>query len=118
VRIRVSNIAELPKATLSLGNIGSLAKSQRWAALGTLIPQLHRIRGYGDFLHYHLLASGRIDAVLESDVNILDIAALSVILREAGGEMTDLEGRPVSLDTTSVFATNGKLKDAVRAVLG
>jgi histidinol-phosphatase len=116
-RIHVSDITELSKATLSLGNIASLAKSSRWAALARLIPQLHRIRGYGDFLHYHLLASGRIDAVLESDVNILDIAALTVILREAGGEITDLEGQPVGLETTSVFATNGKLKDTVRAVL-
>ncbi len=117
-RIYVSDIADLPKATLSLGNIASLAKSPRWEKLGQLIPQLHRIRGYGDFLHYHLLASGRLDAVLESDVNILDIAALTVILREAGGEITDLEGRAMGLDTTSVFATNGKLKDAVRAVVG
>jgi histidinol-phosphatase len=116
-RIHVSDIGELAKATLSLGNVASLAKSPRWERLGSLIPKLHRIRGYGDFLHYHLLASGRLDAVLESDVNILDIAALTVILREAGGEITDLEGRPVGLDTTSVFATNGKLKEAVRAVL-
>jgi histidinol-phosphatase len=117
-RIRVSDITGLPRATLSLGNIASLANSPRWSGLGKLIPQLHRIRGYGDFLHYHLLASGRLDAVLESDVNILDIAALTVILREAGGEITDLEGRAIGLDTTSVFATNGKLNAAVRAVLG
>jgi histidinol-phosphatase len=51
-------------------------------------------------------------------VNILDIAALTVILREAGGEITDLDGKPVGLETTSVFATNGHLKEAVRAVLG
>jgi histidinol-phosphatase len=117
-RIRVSDIGDLPKATLSLGNIGSLAKSARWTRLGQLIPQVHRIRGYGDFLHYHLLASGRVDIVLESDVNILDIAALTVILREAGGEITDLEGGTVGLETTSVFATNSRLKGRVRAVLG
>jgi histidinol-phosphatase len=117
-RIRVSDVGALAQATLSLGNIGTLAQSPRWAKLGRLIPQLHRVRGYGDFLHYHLLASGRLDIVLESDVNILDIAALTVILREAGGEITDLDGRPVGLDTTSVFASNGRLKDAVRAVLG
>jgi histidinol-phosphatase len=86
--------------------------------MGKLIPQVHRIRGYGDFLHYHLLASGRVDVVLESDVNILDIAALTVILREAGGEITDLEGQAVGLETTSVFASNGRLKENVRAVLG
>jgi histidinol-phosphatase len=117
-RIHASAISELAQATLSLGNIASLAQSVRWPALGHLIPKLHRVRGYGDFLHYHLLAAGAIDAVIESDVNILDIAALTVILREAGGEITDLEGRPVNLNTTSVFATNGRLQAPLRRLLG
>jgi histidinol-phosphatase len=51
-----------------------------------------------------LLASGRIDLVLESDVNILDIAALSVIVEEAGGVFTQMDGAPVSLETTTVLA--------------
>lgn len=117
-RIHVSTIAELSKATVSLGNIASLTRSTRWAGLGRLIPEVHRIRGYGDFLHYHFLASGRVDVVLESDVNVLDIAALTVILREAGGEITDLDGQVIGLETTSAFATNGRLKDSVGALLG
>jgi histidinol-phosphatase len=111
-RLQVSAIDTLGKATLSTGNLATLARSPQWAELGRLIPQLHRIRGYADFVHYHLLASGRIDAVVESDVNILDIAALTVIVREAGGSFTDLDGQPVSLDTTTVLATNGRLHDA------
>jgi histidinol-phosphatase len=108
-RLLVSDVDTLNKATLSTGNLARLAKSPQWAELGRLIPQLHRIRGYGDFLHYHMLANGKIDAVVESDVNILDIAALAVIVREAGGTFTDLNGAPVSLHTTTVLATNGKL---------
>jgi histidinol-phosphatase len=77
---------------LSTGNLKSLARGPRWAALGEVIGEVGRIRGYGDFLHYHLLARGGIDAVIESDVNILDIAALAVIVREAGGVFTDLDG--------------------------
>ena len=111
-RLQVSDIGEIAKATLSTGNLARLAKSPQWSELGKLIPRLHRIRGYGDFLHYHLLASGKIDAVVESDVNILDIAALTVIVREAGGRFTDLNGKPVGLDTTTVLASNGKLHDA------
>ena len=42
--------------------------------------------------------------MVESDVNILDIAALAVIVREAGGVFTDLEGLPLTLDTRSVLA--------------
>jgi len=111
-RLQVSTIDTLGKATLSTGNLATLARSPQWAELGRLIPRLHRIRGYADFVHYHLLASGRIDAVVESDVNILDIAALTVIVREAGGSFTDLDGRPVGLDTTTVLATNGRLHEA------
>ncbi len=117
-RIEVSAVDTLGDATLSLGNVATLAGSPRWPRLGQLIQKVNRIRGYGDFYHYHLLASGRLDVVMESDVNILDIAALSVIVREAGGDFTDLEGRPVGLETRSVLATNGRLREAVRAVIG
>ncbi|MGH8461474.1 MAG: inositol monophosphatase family protein [Stenotrophobium sp.] len=109
-RLRVSEVELLNKATLSTGNLARLARSPQWAELGRIIPQLHRIRGYGDFLHYHMLANGKIDAVVESDLNILDIAALTVIVREAGGSMTDLNGGPIGLDTTTVLATNGRLQ--------
>lgn len=113
VPVKVSAVASLEKATLSTGNLATLARSSQWAELGKLIPRLHRIRGYGDFLHYHLLLSGRIDAVVESDVNILDIAALAVIVGEAGGRFTDLNGRPVGLATTTVLASNGRLHEAL-----
>lgn len=116
-RLHVSDVATLQKATLSTGNLATLADSPGWARLGALIPKLHRIRGYGDFLHYHYLAEGKVDAVVESDVNILDIAALTVIVREAGGTFTDLAGKPVGLATKSVLATNGALHDTVRKAL-
>ena len=54
----------------------------------------------------HLLAAGKIDAVIESDVNILDIAALVAIVTEAGGRFTELGGAPISLGSKSVLATN------------
>lgn len=111
-RLQVSDIGELGKATLSTGNLATLARSPQWFELGRLIPELHRIRGYGDFFHYHYLAAGKIDAVVESDVNILDIAALAVIVREAGGTFTDLNGRPLSLETRTVLASNGRLHEA------
>lgn len=116
-RLHVSDVAQLEKATLSTGNLATLADSAGWARLGRLIPQLHRIRGYGDFLHYHYLVEGKLDAVVESDVNILDIAALAMIVREAGGTFTDLAGKPVGLATKSVLATNGILHDPIRKAL-
>ncbi len=102
--IKVSGYTELNQSALSLGNIASLAASSSWANLGKIITQVQRIRGYGDFFHYHLLASGKVDAIVESDVNILDVAALSVIVNEAGGVFTDLLGQPLNLDSTTVLA--------------
>jgi histidinol-phosphatase len=83
--------------------------------MAAVVRRANRVRGYGDFYHYHLLARGCIDAVVESDVNILDIAALACIVREAGGRFSDLEGRPLDLHTTSVLAAAPGLHDALEA---
>jgi histidinol-phosphatase len=107
--IRVSSVSQLEGAIVSTGNLKSLAASPAWVRFGGLIGNISRIRGYGDFVHYHLLARGALDVVIESDVNILDIAALTVIVQEAGGSFTDLAGSPVGLATTSVLATNGPM---------
>jgi histidinol-phosphatase len=109
-RIQVSRVAELGGAILSTGNLKTLAADTAgWRRFGQLVGRVNRLRGYGDFVHYHLLARGALDAVIESDVNILDIAALTVIVREAGGTFTQLDGKPVTLNTTTVLATNGTL---------
>ena len=112
-RLAVSDVASIADAALSSGNLKSLARSPAWSRYGALVGAVNRIRGYGDFLHYHMLAGGKIDAVIESDVNILDIAALVVIVEEAGGRFTDLSGRSVGFDTTTVLATNGPLHGLV-----
>jgi histidinol-phosphatase len=111
--IRVSAIASIEDAALSTGNLKTLATGPKWPAFGRLVGRLSRIRGYGDFLHYHLLASGRIDAVVESDVNILDVGACAVIVEAAGGRFTDIDGKPLGLASGSVLATNGRLHEAV-----
>src|SRR5258705_12533057 len=86
--IAVSSVATIESAHLSVGNMKSLATGPQWTRYGAMIAQANRIRGYGDFLHYHLLAAGKSDAVFETDINILDIAACVAIIREAGGRCT------------------------------
>jgi histidinol-phosphatase len=110
-RLQVSDIDKLERASVSTGNLKTLAAGAGWQKLGEVVAIVDRIRGYGDFYHYHLLAAGKIDAVIESDVNILDIAALSVIVAEAGGVFTDLSGAAPNLETTSVLAANPVLHE-------
>ncbi|WP_018949208.1 inositol monophosphatase family protein [Thioalkalivibrio sp. ALMg11] len=103
--IAVEKTTDLGRASLSTGNLKSLAQNaEGWKALGGIMAEVNRTRGYGDFYHYHLLARGSIDLIVESDVNILDIAALAVIVREAGGVFTNLSGGELDLQTANVLA--------------
>lgn len=103
--LQVSEIETLSQAVLSSGNLKTLTQnSRRWQNYGVLLEQVNSTRGFGDFLHYHLLAQGSLDLIVESDVNILDIAALSVIVTEAGGLITNLEGESLSLTVGSILA--------------
>lgn len=110
-QLAISTISDPVCAAVSTGNLKSLAISPGWADLGKIVSLADRIRGYGDFYHYHLLAAGKIEAVIESDVNILDIAALSIIVTEAGGVFTDLNGEAVTLEIRSVLAANPELHE-------
>ena len=116
-RLKVGSVAGVEQALISFGNLKTLASDERWLKLAGLIRHAWRTRGYGDFYHYHLLARGSADAVIESDVNILDIAPLVCIVREAGGVFTDLSGAPVGLETTSVLAATPGLHPVLLAAL-
>jgi len=115
--LHISNVGSIDQASISTGNIQSLAASKRWTALGRILADTNRTRGYGDYYHYHRLAAGQLDAVIESDVNILDIAALYVIVTEAGGIFTDLDGKAPNLDTGSVLAATPALYAVLSAEL-
>ena len=117
-KVSVSDISELRDAVFSSGNIKSLTKNgAAWLKYGELLRAINSTRGFGDFLHYHYTAAGKVDIVVESDVTILDVAALSIIVEEAGGKVTDLKGNKLTLESTSIVATNGLLHDQVLSYL-
>ena len=116
-QIHISNTKDIVSSTISTGNLKTIAQSKNWENLGKIVSKADRIRGYGDFYHYHLLASGKIDGVIESDVNILDVAALSLIIEESGGVFTDFQGKRSNLDTTSVIASNPNLYSSIKKEL-
>ena len=116
-RTKVSKTCKIESSTISTGNLKSLALSEKWPNFGKIVSRIDRIRGYGDFYHYHLLATGKIDAVIESDVNILDIAALSIIISESGGVFTDLNGKKPDLNIRSTLAANPILYPEIKSLL-
>jgi len=116
-QMHISNTKDIVSSTISTGNLKTIAQSENWMNLGKIVSKADRIRGYGDFYHYHLLASGKIDVVIESDVNILDVAALSLIIEESGGVFTDFQGESLNLDTTSVIASNPILYSSIKKEL-
>lgn len=107
--VKSTRVDRLEQADVSFGNLRSLASGDHWFWVGDIVARAARCRGYGDFYSYHRLADGSQDVVIESDVNILDIAALTVIVREAGAIMTDLQGQPIGLETQSVLAASPAL---------
>ncbi len=76
-----------------------------------------RTRAYGDFWSYMLVAEGAVDIAAEPELELYDMAALDVIVREAGGSFTSLDGTPGPLGGNAL-ASNGRLHDQALAFLG
>ena len=111
--ITVSHVVNPSDAMICHGGLKWFTPKGALPGMCKLVNDTARSRGFGDFYMYHLLASARADVVVEAAISIWDIAALSVIVQEAGGQVTDLQGRAITKDTTSMVATNGHLHDAV-----
>ena len=110
--LRVSSIADLRQASLSFSDLAGWAMRDLRERFIVLTDEVWRVRGYGDFYSYCLLAEGAVDIALEPEVNVWDLAAVDILVREAGGAFTDLAGRPGPHGGSAV-ATNGLLQRAV-----
>lgn len=115
-RLAVSGVPDLASASLSFSSLSG------WAELGLrdrfieLTDAVWRVRGYGDFFNYCLVAEGAVDIAAEPEVKLWDLAPLDILVREAGGTFTDLAGRPGPHGGSAV-ATNGLLQQATLARL-
>jgi histidinol-phosphatase len=118
VPARVSRIGEWSQATLSLGEPRSLFARPRLEALAALSITAESARCYGDLAGCALVLQGKAEAWIEAGAQIWDIAALRVLVEEAGGRFTDLDGRATHASGSCV-ASNGLVHDHVlRAVAG
>ena len=116
-QIEVSQVGDLTHASVSYSSLGGWADIGKQADFLELLSRAWRSRAYGDFWSYMLLAEGAVDVAAEPELNLWDMAALDVIVREAGGAFTGLDGQPGPWGGNAL-ATNGRLHDASMAFLG
>jgi histidinol-phosphatase len=81
-----------------------------------LVARTQRQRGFGDYYGHLLVAQGAGEFMVEHGVHAWDVAAIKVIVEEAGGRFTDWNGRP-TIHTPDCVASNGRTHDAVLAIL-
>ncbi|HVU60931.1 MAG TPA: histidinol-phosphatase [Mycobacteriales bacterium] len=108
----VSKVGSVSDAFLSYASLDGWAANGRDKAFARLMAQVWRTRAFGDFWSYMLVAEGAVDVACEPEVSLWDLAALNVIVEEAGGRFTDLDGVD-RVDGGSAIATNGLLHDQV-----
>ena len=111
-RCRVSQVARIEDASLSYSGLTGWEESGRLHGFLGLARSVWRTRAYGDFWSHVLVAEGAVDISAEPEVTLWDLAALQIIVEEAGGIFTDLAGqaRP---DGGSVVCTNARLHQEV-----
>src|SRR5277367_2041035 len=115
-RLSVSSVAQLNSASLSFSSLSG------WNQLGLrdrfldLTDEVWRVRAFGDFLSYCFVAEGAVDIAAEPEVSVWDLSPLDILVREAGGTFTSLDGS-AGPHGGSAVATNALLHDQVLARL-
>ena len=115
--IQVSDVSRIEDASLSYASFGGWEEHDRLDDFLALSRRCWRTRAYGDFWSYMLVAEGAVDLAAEPELELYDMAALDVIVREAGGQFTSLDGTPGPFGGNAV-ASNGHLHEAALAFLG
>jgi histidinol-phosphatase len=114
--ITVSGVDKLTDAYLSTTHLGSWVDYHSRDAYLRLVDACWESRAFGDFWQHCLVAEGVIDIAAEAIVNPWDVAALQVLVEEAGGRFTDLKG-VATFQGGSALSTNGHLHNAALTTL-
>jgi histidinol-phosphatase len=114
--IHVSEVASLDEAQIVFSTLRGLQEAGLGDGLRRVIGAAWRDRGFGDFWGHMLVAQGSAECMLEYGVAPWDMAAPFVVITEAGGRMTDLDGRP-SWTEPRVLTSNGLLHDELLGLL-
>lgn len=113
-RTHVSRVSSLSDAFMNITSVTAFERIHRLPQLVRLCEHVRQQRGYGDFYGYHLVARGQADLMIEAQTKPWDIAAMRVIIEEAGGRFTDISGgTEFKGGVLSSVASNGLIHDAV-----
>jgi histidinol-phosphatase len=112
-RIHVSGVMALGDAQVLYGSGRDVVASGHAPGFDGLLRDVWRERGFGDFWGYALVAEGAAEAMIEVELSPWDAAAPAVVIEEAGGRVTDLEGLR-RIDSGTFLTTNGHLHDLIR----
>ncbi len=110
-KLSVSGVGDLSAASLSYSDL-TTGWDDRRERFVELTDAVWRVRAYGDFWSYCMVAEGSVDIACEPEVKLWDIAPLDILIREAGGTFTSIDGTD-GPHGGSALATNGQLHDAV-----
>lgn len=115
-KIHVSRVSTIDRAFLGYDSITDFDKASMDDRFLRLVRACDRSRGFGDFWAHMLVAEGALDIAIEPFVAHWDMAAVQIVVEEAGGRFTSLKGeaRP---DGGSAVSTNGLLHDPVMEML-
>ncbi len=111
-QIRVSRVAAIEDAQLVYGSGRDNVASGLMPGFDALIDASWRDRGFGDFWGYALVAEGAAEAMIETGMHTWDLAAPQVVIEEAGGRVTDVDGER-RIDAESFVGSNGLLHDEI-----
>jgi histidinol-phosphatase len=115
-RIHVSKITRLDESVMFYSSLSWFVRAGRQEQFLRLVATTQRQRGYGDYYGHLLVAQGAGEFMVEHGVHAWDVAALKVIVEEAGGRFTSWDGTP-TIHTPDCLASNGLTHDAVLAVV-
>lgn len=109
-RIGVSTVDRLEGAQLLYRSLTDIEAAGVGPAFRDLVGRVWRDRGFGDFWGYALVAEGAAEAMIEADLAPWDLAALTILVEEAGGRITDFAGRR-TIHGGNAVASNGRLHE-------
>ncbi|MDO4686589.1 MAG: histidinol-phosphatase [Corynebacterium sp.] len=115
-QLQVSSVANIEDASVSFSSLDGWRDRNLRDRFFNLSDITWRLRGFGDFFSYCLVAEGAVDIAAEPEVMLWDLAPLAILVTEAGGRFTSLAGidGPHGGDA---LATNGLLHDTARNIL-